>query len=297
MKANIYEQITNAIVEQLGKGIVPWQKPWVGGSVSGCVSHTSGKPYSMLNQWLLGCKAGEYLTWKQVVAEGGKVRKGEKAQMVVFWSFVNKTELEAVCDEHGNEIGTRQVVVANYPVLKPYYVFHIDQCDGIKAKYAEREAMYDNTPIERADDIINAYIKQSGLKFNVIDGGYEAYYNSIADKVVVPSLNQYKVTEEYYSTTFHELTHSTGHPKRLNREGIASWNGFGSEQYSKEELVAEIGAAFLCQQAGLDCESAFNNSAAYIQGWLKKLKNDKRMIVAAAAKAEQACKFILTGEK
>ena len=296
MKANIYDQITNAIVAQLEAGIIPWQKPWQNGSFMGCISHTTGKPYSLLNQWLLNCREGEWLTYGQVIAAGGHVKKGEKSSMVVFWTFVDRYELEAVCDERGDEIGTRKVKVGSYPILKGYSVFHIDQCEGIKPRWDKGGKTYDHTPIEEAEQIAMGYVEREGLTLN-IQPSNEACYSPVLDRVKVPELKQYKICEEYYSTLFHELVHSTGHATRLNRDGVAGLHYFGSTSYSKEELVAEIGAAFLCNQAGLDSSKAFNNSVAYIGGWLSKLKDDKRMIVQAAAKAEQAARYILTGKK
>lgn len=297
---NVYEQITAKIIEQLENGIVPWQKPWVGGSYKGCISHTSGKPYSLLNQMLLDGRQGEWLTWKQVQAEGGKVKKGEIASFVVFWTFVEKYELEAVCDDKGNQLdgdkGVRKVVTGYYPVLKSYYVFHIEQCEGIKPRFNNTPVRYDHTPAEEAERVVREYVERDGLKLEVEDTG-TACYSPMLDRVRVPMMSQYKDVEEYYSTLFHELTHSTGHEKRLNREEVTGFHIFGDHDYSREELVAELGAAFLCNTLHIDSEKAFKNSAAYIGGWLKKLYNDKKMIVNAAAKAERAVEYILTGNK
>lgn len=293
---NLYSQITNEIVKQLEAGIVPWQKPWQNGTFMGCVSRTSGKPYSLLNQWLLNYRSGEYLTYKQIQAEGGRVKAGEKANIVVFWHFVEKTELEAVCDENGDEIETREVITSRYPVLKSYHVFHIDQCEGIEPKFNNEAKMNEHEPIEVADEIVKEYVEREGLKLEIKNTG-RAFYMPLADRVEVPELAQYEVKEEFYSTLFHELTHSTGHAKRLNRDTLTRLAAFGDETYSKEELVAEIGAAFACQMVGIDCEKAFKNSVAYIQGWLRALKGDNKLVIAAAAKAEQAVNYIMNGKK
>lgn len=299
MKANIYEQITSKIIEQLENGIIPWQKPWINQTGAGCISHANGKPYSLLNQMLLGCRAGEWLTYNQIQAEGGSIKKGEKASMVVFWTFVEKYELEAVCDDKGNQLdgdkGVRKVVTGYYPILKSYYVFHIEQCEGIEPKYHNEAIQYEHTPIEEAERVAMEYIAREQIKLE-IQNGDRACYNPLLDRVRIPEMSQYAVVEEYYSTMFHELTHSTGHSKRLNRDGIAGVHFFGDEGYSKEELVAEMGAAYMCQSLGLECDKAFKNSIGYIQSWLRELKNDKRLIVSAAAKAEAAVKFMM-GEK
>ena len=297
---NLYNQITNEIVKQLEAGIVPWQKPWQNGTFMGCVSHTSGKPYSLLNQWLLNYRSGEYLTYKQIQAEGGKVKAGEKANIVVFWQFVEKIEKREVIEETddcGEVIGTEtKDHIKRYPILKSYHVFHIDQCEGIKPKFNNAAKVNEHEPIEVADEIIKEYVEREGLKLEIKNTD-RAFYMPIADRVEVPELAQYEVKEEFYSTLFHELTHSTGHAKRLNRDTLTKLAAFGDETYSKEELVAEIGAAFVCQMVGIDCEKAFTNSVAYIQGWLRALKGDNKLVIAAAAKAEQAANYIINGKK
>lgn len=297
MKTNdIYQIITDKMIAQLEAGIIPWQKPWQNAEGAGCISHANGKPYSILNQMLLGFRAGEWLTYKQVVAEGGKVRKGEKASFVVFWSFIEKTELEAVCDEHGDEIGTRKVLVDRYPVLKSYNLFHIDQCEGVAPKFANEPVKNEHTANEVAEAVIAEYAKRDALTLNVCESN-QAFYSPSKDFVQVPQMSQYANEAEYYSTMFHELTHSTGHERRLNRKEVNTLHFFGDDDYSREELTAEMGAAFLCSQVGIDCAKAFKNSAAYIQGWLNHLRGDNKAIVIAAGKAERAAKYILTGEK
>lgn len=291
-KTDIYAQVTNAIIAELENGIIPWQKPWQNGTVAGCISHTSGKPYSLLNQMLLGWRTGEWLTYGQIQAEGGRVKRGEKSSMVVFWSFVEKRELEAVCDENGDEIGTHPVVVDKYPILKSYAVFHIDQCEGIKPKYNNTAVTFEHDACEVADQIVADYVNREGLKLEIKNTN-RACYSPFFDKVEVPEMKQYKIREEYYSTLFHELTHSTGHEKRLNRDTLTKLAAFGSETYSKEELVAEMGAAFLCNAIEISCEKAFKNSAAYIKGWLHALKDDKHLIISAASKAEAAANYIM----
>lgn len=296
MKTNkdIYTEITNKIVKELENGIVPWQKPWQNATAIGAISHTSGKPYSILNQMLLGMRAGEWLTYKQIQKEGGKVKAGERSSMVVFWSFTDVVKKETETDENGNEIEVEKVV-KRYPILKGYNVFHIDQCEGIEPKFANKVKLNEHEPIAAAEEIVNNYVERENLKLEIKNTN-RAFYVPALDRVEVPELAQYEIEEEYYSTLFHELAHSTGHAKRLNRDTLTKLAAFGSEDYSKEELVAEMSAAFACQIAGLNCEKAFNNSVGYIQGWLKALKDDKRLLVAAATKAEQAINYMLNGK-
>ena len=272
---DIYSEVTSRIISEMEKGIIPWQKPWV--ASGGCISHATGKPYSLLNQMLLG-RAGEFLTYKQVNAEGGYVRKGEKARMVVFWKWIDKE------DEETGE-------VTQIPFLRYYNVFHINQCEGIVAKHMQTNpnpASADAT----AEAIIKGYVDREGVRMEHVEGD-RAFYRPATDSITLPLLKQFKETAEYYGTAFHEMVHSTGHTKRLNRLDATAF--FGSDAYSKEELIAEIGSAALVNHAGLETAKSFRNSAAYVQNWLQVLKNDKRFIVSAAGKAEKAVDFILTG--
>ena len=270
---DIYQEITNRIIDQLDSGVIPWQKPWI--ASGSAVSHITGKPYSLLNQMLLG-RSGEYITFKQCQQEGGRVRKGAKASMVVFWKWIEEK------DPDSEEI--RQI-----PLLRYYNVFHIDQCEGLTAKYAQDLPDIVN-PDQNAETIIAGYIHSSGVKLNH-EAGDRAFYHPATDSITLPLLAQFKNTSEYYSTAFHEMIHSTGHKSRLDRLEKTAF--FGSEAYSKEELIAEIGAATLVNHAGLETPDSFRNNAAYIQNWLQVLRNDKRFIVSAAGKAEKAVNLIL----
>ena len=274
MKQDIYQQVTDRIIAQLEQGVIPWHKPWIGRGAA--ISHSTGKPYSLLNQLILG-KPGEYLTFAQVQKEGGHIRKGEKASFVVFWKWIEQPDEE------------QPDKVKKIPFLRHFSVFHIDQCEGIKPRH-DTAAAQDIKPDAAADAIIADYLKRSGVKL-VHEAGDRAFYRPSADTVTLPLLAQFKETAEYYSTAFHELTHSTGHTSRLNR--LTKVACFGSEDYSRDELAAEIGAAALVNHVGLETSGSFRNSAAYIQSWLKALSNDKRMIVSAAGQAEKACNLIL----
>ena len=294
-KVNVYQMVTDRIIEQLEKGIVPWQKPWSGAGLAdgGAINYVSRKPYSMLNQMLLG-REGEYLTFKQIKELGGNIRKGAKSGMVVFFTMLSVGKKKEV-DENGNEVEVETVHTHNIPILKYYHVFHIDDCEGIESKADEIKDDDTLQPIERAEDVINGYLsREKKLSFQNNKPSDKAYYSPMFDAVVVPMLTQYQIVEEYYSTTFHELTHSTMPEYRCNRrseqEGIAA---FGNDDYSREELVAEIGSAMLCNAIGIDNDKAFRNSVAYIKGWLSKLKNDNKVIVWAASRAEKAAKYIM----
>lgn len=282
---NIFEMITARVTEQLEKGIVPWHQPWVGGAAL-AVSFRSGKPYSMLNQMLLG-KPGEWLTWNEIQAAGGKVRKGAKSAFCVWTKVVEDRK-----EEDGTEKKEDALTLRRY--LKWFRVFHISDTEGIESKIPPVKANPDLNPIAEAEAIIDGYLsREKGLRFECEKESAEAYYSPSQDKVVIPCLSQYEVVEEYYSTAFHELTHSTMHEKRCNRRETGKVAAFGSKDYSREELVAEMGAAMLVNRAGIESKKSFDNSVAYIGNWLKALQNDKNMVVYAAARAEKAAKYIL----
>lgn len=272
---DIYAAVTDRIIEALEAGTIPWHRPWIGGS-SGCISYSTGKPYSLLNHILLGGVSGEYITFRQCTLAGGHVRKGEKSKMVVFWK-----PFETIDNETGE--------VEKHFFLRYYNVFHLDQVEGISPRWAA-SITSELDPDKEADAIIQEYVDRSGVTLRITESD-RAYYQPSTDTVVVPKLSQYQKLEEYYSTIFHELTHSTGHKSRLNR--ISDIAAFGDHNYSKEELVAELGSAFLVNHSGMETETSFRNSAAYLQGWLHALKDDKKLIVSAAGAAEKAVNLIL----
>ena len=278
-KANVYEMVTERIIAELEKGVIPWKKPWTGVR-SGAFNRISKKPYSIINQILLK-HAGEYATFKQWSELGGHIRKGEKSEMVVFWKIFEK-------EETNEETGEKEV--KKIPMLRYYNVFHITQVEGVEPlvmPFAEVE------PIEEADKIITEYVEREHITFDECASN-EAFYSPSRDRVVVPMKEQYTNINEYYSTTFHELTHSTGHKNRLDRLHTGADAAFGSETYSKEELVAEIGSASIMNLLGIETPQTFKNSAAYIKNWLSVLKNDNKFIVSASSKAEKAVNYIFS---
>ena len=270
---DIYAEVTSRIIDQLEQGVIPWSKPWI--ASGNAISRATGKPYSLLNQMILG-KPGEYLTFAQCQKEGGKIRKGEKSSMIVFWKFIEQE------DEETHE--KKQV-----PFLRYFSVFHIDQCEGLEAKHVQ-SLPTTVKPDEKAEGIITDYLQRSGIKL-IHQEGDRAFYRPSTDSITLPLMAQFKDVAEYYSTAFHELTHSTGHQSRLDRLSKTAF--FGSEAYSKEELIAELGASALVSHCGLETSSSFRNNTAYIQNWLQALRNDKRLIVSASGKAEKAVSLLL----
>lgn len=280
---NVYDMVTARIIEELEKGIIPWKKPWHGVQ-SGAYNRISKKPYSLLNQMLLH-KHGEYASFKQWKDLGGHVRKGEKGEIIVFWKILPVEET----DKEGNKI------IKHIPFLKYITVFHISQVDGVEP--LKQEALQDIEPIEEAEHILHDYINREGIHLEQ-EASNEAYYSPAADLIHLPLLEQFDKPEEFYSTAFHEATHSTMKESRCNRqeERKGKLVAFGSEEYSKEELVAEIGAAGILNSLGIETTHSFRNSAAYIQNWLQVLRNDNRFIVSASSKAEKAINYILNRE-
>ena len=275
MSFDLYQQITDRIIAELEKGTVPWKKPW--SCSSGAISRATGRPYSILNQLLLP-QTGEYVTFRQAIEEGHPVKKGEKASMVYFFMFI---------DAEDKDTGEKKQI----PLLKYYSVFHISQCPGMKPRFASSVPVHsDLQPDKRAEQVLQDYIDHSSVTMNRQESD-RAYYSPAQDMIVVPEISQFTDLAEFYSTAYHEAVHSTGHPSRLNR--ITDIARFGSETYSKEELVAELGASYLVNAAGLETSSSFGNSAAYVKGWLRELKDDKRFIITAAGKAEKAVAYIL----
>ena len=295
---DVYQMVTDRVLEQIEQGIIPWHKPWNAATLSEdalAISYTSRKPYSFLNQMLLG-RNGEWLTFNQVKERGGNIKKGAHAGIVVFYKQYQVKKTKRVKDAEGNEYDKE--VSSTIPVLKYYPVFHIDDCEGIESKIKVEEKPKESKvqPIKRAEKIVKDYLKaQPLLKLRNDRPSNRAYYTPMWDEIIVPMLSQYKEKEEYYSTLFHEMVHSTGHSTRLNREeGMG--NKFASHAYSREELVAELGSAMLCTNIRIDTEVAFKNSVAYIKDWASKLKEDTKAIVWAASRAEKAARYIL-GER
>lgn len=299
VKKDVYQMVTDRVMSQLEQGIIPWQKPWknIGKNREDdlAISYTSRKPYSFLNQLLLG-RNGEWLTFKQIKEMKGNIRKGAKAGLVVFYKqVISKHTIK-------REDGTEEQRVSAFPCLKYYHVFHIDDCEGIDTKIqpapAEAEDEVTMEPVEAAEQVVLGYLnRNTTLKLHNDRPSSRAFYSPMFDEVTVPMMKQYEVVDEYYSTLFHELVHSTMTPERMNREEGMKNHRFGSEDYSREELVAELGSAMLCAATGISNDATFKNSVAYIQGWMGALKKDTKAIVWAASRSEKAARFIFNGER
>lgn len=289
-KMNIYQEITDKVITALENGTVPWQQPWVSVGGIGAYNRVSRKPYSLLNQIILG-QPGEWASFKQWQEAGAHVKKGEKSSLNVWWSvltFPKKDDAGNVVMEDGKPL------MVSVPKLKWNRVFHISQVEKNDGDTMEPVIQPEPLPngveaVELADKTFLEYLQREKIRLE--EGGDRACYSPAFDRICLPMRAQFKSTAEYYSAAFHEAVHSTGHKSRLNR--LEKDAHFGNEEYSKEELCAEMGSAMILHSLGVDTESSFANTAAYIKSWLRVLKGDNKFVVGAASRAEKAAKFIL----
>lgn len=283
---DIYQEVTDRIVAALEAGTVPWRKPWNTRTNGRLQNPISGTIYRGVNVWLLTLTAWEhgysspYWVTKNQIIEAGGTWSGPGTQ-VTFWKRLPITEIDEA---------TGQKVTKIIPILKHFWVWNLEQTENVKLpkKIVEAqtaEVTFEHTPIEAAEAIVETYIAK-GPSLNT--NGTEASYNHVADAISVPPREAYQNLDEYYSTVFHEMGHSTGHADRLARKYGAV---FGNHDYGREELVAEMTSAFLQAETGI--ESAEANSASYLAGWIKTIKEDVRAIVVAAGAAQKATDLIL----
>jgi antirestriction protein ArdC len=269
------------MITLLEQGQIPWQKPWQSGELMPR-NAVSGREYRGVNVFLLHTMSYQspcWLTFNQAKELGGTVKRGERACPVVFWKWLD-----------AEENSERKRI----PFLRYYSVFNVGQCEGIPPEKIASPSVIqrEHSTIAEAERIVAAMPRCPQIK----TGLARAFYSPSGDYVGMPGPEQFRTGEDYYSVLFHELTHATGHESRLNRKGVSGtegeWSAFGSTPYAREELVAEMGAAFLCGQAGV-VERTLDNSAAYVAAWLQRLKDDHRLVVQAAAQAQKAADFIL----
>ena len=284
MSRDIYQSITDRFLEQLKKGTVPWQQPW-----TSCVQNiVSRKPYRGINAFTLGMTdrtSPFWLTFKQALDLGGHVRKGEKSLPVIYYKLLDKR------DNAGSPVVREDGKPDRIPFVRWANVFNLDQTEGIEPP--QIAATLDvGQPLEKAASIV-----ENAKLCPIHHAGFAAVYSPKDDVIRLPAPTTFRSQEDYFQTLFHEMTHATGHQTRLNREGITQPVKFGSERYSKEELVAELGAAFLSNEAGILNQIQFDNSAAYLASWIEKLENDPRMIVSAASQAQKSADFVLGVEQ
>lgn len=287
MHTDVYRRVTQKIIADLEQGVRPWLKPWnaehAAGKITKPLRH-NGVPYAGVNILMLwleaeakGYSAPIWMTFKQAQELGGHVRKGEHGSLVVYANRITRTETDAATGEE---------VEKEIPYLKGYTVFNVEQIDGLPAHYYAKASPPTVTAAER-NARLEAFFASTGA--TICHGGTRAYYTIGLDTVHMPPFEYFKDPESYYAVLSHECTHWTRHPSRLDRDlGRKKWGDAG---YAKEELVAELGSAFLCADLGITPEVR-DDHAAYIASWLTALNDDSRLIFTAAAHAQRAVDFL-----
>jgi antirestriction protein ArdC len=289
MSDAIHQIITERMIAALQRGTVPWHKPWQAAGRPRSMS--TGQPYRGVNVFLLALTAAEerygspfWGTYRQIGDLGGQVRKGERSTFVVFYKQVDVADR----DQQTGEITARRV-----PLLRYYRVFNAAQASNLPERFYP--APGEHREISQPQALLDGYLARGPELRHV--AGDRADYHPATDTIRLPLRAQFRSAEGYYATAFHEAGHSTGHPSRLNRPGIAAFDHFGSGAYAREELIAQMTSSILCAQAGIDNPELFENSASYIAGWLSALNDDKKLVVAAAAQAQRACDLITQAER
>ncbi len=284
---DVYTIVTEKIINLLGQGVVPWRRPWTSTGLQRNL--VSKNPYRGINHFLLS--ASKYLlpfwlTMRQANELGGHVRKGEESTIVVFWKVENAKQSAEDLDNEETDDKTRRRFLLRY-----YRVWNLEQCELPQAILHKlpRIEMRQHDPIEAAEKIIAGMPNPPEIE----RAGSKAFYSPATDRITLPPRELFTSAEEEAATALHELSHSTGHQKRLAREGITEVAPFGSPLYSREELVAELSAAYLCAEAEIS-PVVIENQAAYVAGWLKKLRDDRKLLIHAAAQAQRAADFILS---
>jgi antirestriction protein ArdC len=279
--SDAYAQITERILELLRAGVVPWQRPW---RTAGGPRNLSGRPYRGVNALLLACQdyASPYwLTFRQARVRGGHVRRGERGTHVVLWRPVERRERAAAEGEPEGDEGRR------YLLVRTYTVFNLEQC-ALPSQTLPPPPPEPPAPLAACEQIVAAMPDPP----RILEGGPIALYAPVPDIVLIPHRADFRDAPAYYATLFHELGHATGHPRRLDRPTLSDRCRFGTTNYSREELVAELAGAFLCGQAGI-APAVLDAAAAYVRGWLRALGDDPRLVVVAAGQAQRAADHIL----
>lgn len=284
MSRDVYASVTARIMDALAQGVVPWHQPWDvrQGRPRNLVS---GSVYRGVNVWVLTAAGSSpfWLTYRQAQKIGGHVKKGERGVEVVFWKWVEKRPEADAADDAKPE---------RFAVARSFTVFNATQCELPEAWRERAEIKAPEGDAAQKIRSCERIVAHMPNRPEIVHAGVRAFYRPSVDQVTMPEPGSFEAPELYYSILFHELTHSTGHAARLNRATLVDAVRFGDTNYSKEELVAEMGAAFLCGVAGIE-NRTIDNSAGYVQGWLKKLSNDPRLLVQAASQAQRAADYIL----
>ena len=286
-KTDVYQTVTNNILAAMKNGIIPWRKPFKTSFSPIPINFSTSKVYRGINVFLLNLACLQYgypknawLTFRQANVMGGYVKKGQASEIILFWKSTLINEKNITQEE-------KSEIIKKVYIARTYNVFNIDQCEGIDT---DSEILTTTPRIGSCEEIYANY-PEVRPEVNL---GLKAMYIPALDQIRIPGVGDFHSTSDYYATLFHELVHSTGHISRLNREGISEAKRSDEIRYSKEELIAEMGASFLCAFTGIENPDLTNNSAAYLQSWLQVFKQDKTMVVKAASQAQKVVDFILS---
>lgn len=288
---DIYQQVTDVVIESLEQGNVVWRQTW--NSFGLPKNITTGKPCRGWNVFWLnfhtmikGYSTPYYLTFHQAQGLKGTIRKGEKGTRITYWATVEEKKTPATAGDHSDGNAVQTSTLKLIPAV--HTVFNLDQTEGILFPVVEQLYRSEAEKITACEAVIDKMSNRPAITHK----GDKAFYVRSYDEVTIPDRRLFCSSEVYYSVLFHELAHSTGHENRLNRKELLKYDGFGGKNYSKEELTAELTAAFLSAVTGIQQET-LANSTAYVKGWLQALKNDKRLILTAASQAQKAADYIL----
>lgn len=277
---SIYKEINEKILEKLKKGVIPW-KHYIKGKCSlGYPKNiVTGKEYRGINVWTLAddFPSDRFGTYKQFQAMGKSVKKGEKGHPVYFWKFLEK-EVEG------------KDKLETIPFMKKYFVFNESQCEGYEVSTKKKEENLQFKAIEQAEEILSKF--PIGFPKPQETTKTSAFYRPRTDEIFMPKKEWFVSSTRYYAVLFHESIHATGHKSRLKREGVEEVSSFGSETYSKEELVAELGASYLCGKAEI-LEDTIENQASYLENWMRKIKKEESLFVRAAGLAQKSTDYLL----
>ncbi|MEM6359969.1 MAG: zincin-like metallopeptidase domain-containing protein [Bacteroidota bacterium] len=279
-KVSVFEIATKRIIDLLESGVAPWKKSWSSSIGLSPMNYDSKRCYSGINFFLLSMLDDPYfMTFNQVKKNGGSIKKGAKGEVVFYWQWT-------YYDANGKLTKSEDDAERKIPTLKYYRVFNAPDIEGINFDYPKPEPLRPNEKYEACEELIGS----TGAKIEYSDNG-QPFYSPTEDFIHMPVIGRFENSDAYYSTLLHELGHWTGADSRLNRDlsGL-----FGSNKYSKEELIAELTSAFVCAELKLDNDAVTSDHASYLAGWIKVLKGDSKLVITASSAAQKAANYILS---
>ena len=290
-KQDLYKMVTDRIIALLEKGVTPWKRNWATYGIA--KNYASNRPYNGINRILMNNTAHQvpyFLSFKQAKEMGGNVKKGAKGEQVFFFAkFFKDANGNTIQEEKAKTLKAAGGKIKSLAILRYFTVFNVADIEGVKFEFPEIK-LNDNEKIAKCESILAGMPNRPPLRNT---NPNRAFYRPSEDIINMPLIGQFTNSESYYCTLFHETIHATGHAKRLGREGVTAGANFGSKTYGKEELIAEMGASFLCAEASINSDDMEENNAAYLENWLQVLRNDKKLIFQAASKAQAAVRYIL----